>query len=100
MVSALHSSRENSSKEFITKDSIQYGWETIEAVYRSDLSRARRGVSRRVPDLKYSYVERDAWTKLNVHPAKIMQVYSLTSVVITGGGTEYCLLMHMPFDTI
>lgn len=58
----------------LTTDSIQHGWETIEAIHLSDLSRARRGVSRRVPDLKYSYVERDAWTKLNVHPAKIMQV--------------------------
>lgn len=74
MVAALHSSSENGPKEFITKDSVRYGWETIEAVYRSDLSRARRGVSRHVPDLQYSYVERDAWTRLNVRPAKIMQV--------------------------
>lgn len=39
------------------------------------MSRARCGVSRRVPGLKYAHIVRDAWTRLNVWPAKIMQVH-------------------------
>lgn len=27
-------------------------------------------MARRVPDLKYSLIDRDAWTRLNVKPAK------------------------------
>ena len=30
----------------------------------------------RVPGLKENYVFRDSWTRLNVKPAKIMQVYT------------------------
>ncbi len=74
MEAALYSSRdEDGTKEFI-KGSVTHGWETVEAVYKSDLSRARCGISRRVPNLKYAYIVRDAWTRLNVLPVKIMQV--------------------------
>ena len=73
MVAALYSSREEGTKEFVY-DGVVHGWYTIEAVYRSDLSRAKCGISRRVPNLKYSHIVRDAWTRLNVLPAKIMQV--------------------------
>lgn len=73
MVAALYISRDQGTKDFEI-DNIFFGWDTIEAVYKSDLSRAKCGISRRVPDLKYSYIERDAWTRLNVKPAKIMQV--------------------------
>lgn len=37
------------------------------------MQRVRDGVARRVPRLKREYIERDAWTKLNVVPAKILQ---------------------------
>jgi hypothetical protein len=73
MIAALHSSKEEGTKAFVNGGMV-HGWDTIEAVYRSDLSRAKCGVSRHVPNLKYSYVIRDAWTRLNVLPAKIMQV--------------------------
>lgn len=53
----------------------RFGWAAIEAVYQADLYRAKAGISRRVPGLKYSYIVRDSWTRLNVLPAKIMQVY-------------------------
>lgn len=39
-----------------------------------DLCRAQSGLSRRVPGLKYCHIVRDSWTRLNVLPAKIMQV--------------------------
>lgn len=77
MVAALHSSREEGTKEFINEHGIIHGWDTVEAVYKADLCRARCGVSRRVPNLKYAHIEQDAWTRLNVLPAKIMQVCCL-----------------------
>ena len=74
MIAALYSLRENGTKEFVY-DGVAHGWDTIEAVYKYDLSRAKCGISRRVPSLKFSYIVQDAWTRLNVLPAKIMQVY-------------------------
>ena len=73
MIAALYSSRTDGTKEF-SKDGTRFGWCTIEAVYKSDLQRAKGGISRRVPGLKFSHVVRDSWTRLNVLPAKIMQV--------------------------
>ena len=40
--------------------------DTVEAVYRSDMLRAKCGLTRCVPDLKYAHIIRDAWTRLNV----------------------------------
>ena len=73
MVGALYSSREEGTKEFVYDD-VVHGWYSLETVYKSDMSRARCGISRRVPVLKYAHIVRDAWTRLNVLPAKIMQV--------------------------
>ena len=73
MIAALFSSRDEGTKDF-SNENVTFGWDTIECVYRSDLARARRGLSRCVPGLKYSHIVRDAWTRLNVLPAKIMQV--------------------------
>eukprot|EP00112_Aurelia_sp_Birch-Aquarium-sp1_P024791 Seg7991.1 transcript_id=Seg7991.1/GoldUCD/mRNA.D3Y31 product="hypothetical protein" protein_id=Seg7991.1/GoldUCD/D3Y31 len=38
-----------------------------------ECARTERGEMRKVPKMLPSYIERDAWTKLNVAPAKIMQ---------------------------
>ena len=75
MIAALYSSKNDKqgTKEFM-KNGINFRWSTIEAVYKSDLNRAKCGISRRVPGLKFSHVVRDSWTRLNVLPAKIMQV--------------------------
>ena len=72
MIAALYSSRLDGTKEFC-KGNVRFGWATIEAVYQSDLYRA--GISRCVPGLKYSHIVRDSWTRLNVLPAKIIQVH-------------------------
>lgn len=71
MIAALYSSRDEGAKDFVNGN-VAFGWDTVECVYRSDLARARRGLSRRVPGLKHSHIVRDAWTRLNVLPAKIM----------------------------
>lgn len=75
MIAALYSSKENGgTKDFVSAAGFHFGWETISDVYRVDMMRAKKGQSRMVPKLKYSYIVRDAWTRLNVLPAKIMQV--------------------------
>ena len=73
MVAALYSSRESGTKDFVN-NGVHFGWDTVEDVYRVDLMKAKNGQTRRVPKLKYSYIVRDSWTRLNVLPTKIMQV--------------------------
>lgn len=73
MIAALNSSSVKGTKDF-SKKGVSIGWQTIEDVYQMDLKRAKSGLTRRVPGLKYSHVVRDSWTRLNVLPAKIMQV--------------------------
>ena len=74
MIAALYSSRQQGTKEF-TKDNQQFGWKTVETVFAQEMERAENGLSRKVPGLKYAFVYRDNWTRLNVWPAKIMQVF-------------------------
>ena len=73
MVSALYSSKMERTKRF-TYDGVEFGWTAIEDMFSRDLQRAKAGLPRRVPGLRESYVYRDIWTRLNVKPAKIMQV--------------------------
>jgi hypothetical protein len=73
MLAALYSSRNEGGTKDLVTDGVHFGWRTIQDVYKADITRAKHGQSRRVPKLKYSYVVRDAWTRLNVLPAKIMQ---------------------------
>uniref|UniRef100_A0A1X7SZ13 Transposable element P transposase-like RNase H domain-containing protein n=1 Tax=Amphimedon queenslandica TaxID=400682 RepID=A0A1X7SZ13_AMPQE len=80
MIAALYSSRVEGTKNFC-RNGTTFGWSTIESVYRSDLCRAQKGISRRVPGLKYSYIVRDSWTRLNVLPAKIMQQPYMISAI-------------------
>lgn len=73
MIAALNSSRVNGTKD-LKKKGVSIGWQVIEDIFRADMKRAEAGLTRRVPGLKYSHVVRDSWTRLNVLPAKIMQV--------------------------
>lgn len=85
MIAALYSSRPQGAKDF-TWNSHQFGWKTIQKVFPEDLERAENGLSRTVPGLKYAHVYRDNWTRLNVRPAKIMQVCSVSCVNIVKSG--------------
>ena len=74
MIAALYSSRTAGSKK-LTLNGILFGWESVENVYSQEMERAERGQSRKVSGLKYAFVYHgDNWTRLNVRPAKIMQV--------------------------
>ena len=66
------------SKEFQLEGIIS-GWQSIIDLYQRKCRR-NSGAARMVPKLREVHVLRDSWTKLNVHPAKIMQV--MYSVVL------------------
>ena len=75
MVNALFSSKRGGTKLFKRgKDHSVFGWDAIVAMYQREVGRAKQQLTRMVPRLKEVHVVRDAWTKLNVSPAKIMQV--------------------------
>ena len=87
MVSALHSSRPGGSKNFC-KNKINFGWETIMAMWERDLERTNPTTGRlltQLPEMRERYIYRDNWTRLNVKPAKIMQVICII----------VCLCMHV-----
>ena len=56
------------------QDNHHFGWKTFERVFAEEMERADNGINRKVSGLKYAFVYRDNWTRLNVRPAKIMQV--------------------------
>ena len=74
MIAALYTSRTDDGTKAFCRNGVYFGWDTIVRVYESDLYRAQHGIGRQVPGLKYAHVVHDSWTRLNVLPAKIMQV--------------------------
>ena len=91
MINALYSSQRGGTKSF-EMDGINFEWRTIIDMYKREIKRRNLGAARMVPRLRESYVLRDSWTKLNVAPAKVMQVqvqfimytdYVLTTVLLT-----------------
>lgn len=81
MISALHHSRVDGTKPNrfrLGRKGTVFGWEAIEGMLRREIQRIQSGQLARVPGLKENFVHRDSWTRLNVKPAKIMQVSSLS----------------------
>lgn len=76
MINALHSSRDGGTKK-LTLDGNQFGWKAIVNMYERECQRVGHGNARMVPKLREVHIIRDSWTKLNVSPAKIMQVRSI-----------------------
>ena len=74
MINALFSSKIGGSKLFQRVDKCAFGWRVIDDFYQRELERAKQNLVRMVPKLKETHCLQDAWTKLNGHPAKIMQV--------------------------
>ena len=73
MVNALHSSREDGTRNFII-DGTHFGWQAIVDIFERECARVKDGSARMIPKLREAYIIRDSWIKLNVAPAKIMQV--------------------------
>ena len=78
MINALFSSKVDGTKHFQRSGKCKFGWDTIDDLYKRELARVENNCARMVPRLKETHCLRDAWTKLNVLPAKIMQVHLLT----------------------
>ena len=86
MINTLFSSRQGGTKCF-QFEGIQFGWQAIVDMYHRECD---NGLAQMIPRLREVHVLRDAWTKLNVHPAKscryvchmhihlTLQVYMLT----------------------
>ena len=77
MVTALnHSSQtaKHSKPSSFDIGGSRFGWEAIENMYKRELARRQNGELPRVENLRESDVYPTAWTRLNVKPAKIMQV--------------------------
>ena len=78
MVSALFSSGASAGKtKFFCNEGVTFGWDTIVRLWKRE-ERAERGLMSEVPKLKERYIKRDSWTRLNIAPAKIMQVSALS----------------------
>ena len=58
-------------------------------MYKRECEKMAKGLARSVPKLREIHIIRDAWTKLNVAPAKIMQVYTLILSVQKSTFTSY-----------
>ena len=87
MINALFSSRDGGTKDFVF-DGIRFGWRAMVSLYDRECDRLSKGLTRMVPKMKEVYIIRDAWTKLNVTPAKIMQVCTKYCIIIV-----YCILL-------
>ena len=74
MVNQLWASKEGGAKRFLSEEGTFFGWAQIEDMWERECDRRDANLIRLVPGLVKAYIERDAWTKLNVKPAKIMQV--------------------------
>lgn len=73
MINALYSSQNGGIKAF-SMGGAEFGWKAIMDMHQQECGRRNEGKARMIPKLREAYVLRDAWTKLNVSPAKIMQV--------------------------
>ena len=73
MINALFSSKLGGTKNFVL-DEVPFGWNAIVSMYEWECLRVSSRLTRMVPKLKEVHVIHDSWTKLNITPAKIMQV--------------------------
>ena len=62
---------------------------------KREVNRIRQNQIPRVPGLKESFIYRDPWTRLNVKPAKIMQVDNLYNVYCFRTDHFYWVISHL-----
>jgi len=74
MVNALFSSKAGGTKQFQRVKAAEFGWKAVTDLYARELVRVSKNQARMVPRLREAHCLRDSWTKLNVLPAKMMQV--------------------------
>lgn len=74
MIAALYASHSSGTANCFSMQDTKFGWKAIEDMLKREVERMKKNELVRVPGLKENYVYRDSWTRLNVKPAKIMQV--------------------------
>ena len=74
MINQLWANRIGGPKEFVSADRVKFGWRNIVHMWEWEKDKRDQNLIRTVPGLIKAYIDRDAWTTLNVKPAKIMQV--------------------------
>jgi len=74
MINALYASQEGGTRTFKDENGVTFGWKSIIDMFAWEYQRRDDGHARMVPKLCEVHIIRDSWTKLNVFPAKIMQV--------------------------
>ena len=78
MIAALYESRvSGGGTNKFKKKGVVFGWGPIENMLYREVQWKKNNQLARVPGSKRNYVFRDPWTRLNVKPAKIMQVHSI-----------------------
>lgn len=83
MIAALYSLRvDGKGTNAFDESGVVFRWEPIEDMLHREVQRKKNSQLPRVPGLKENYVFRDPWTRLNVKPAKIMQVCRCAHVLI------------------
>ena len=92
MIAALYSSRPGGTKNFKIKG-CNFGWMAIVDLFSREVECSRSNQLRTVKDLRENFIHRDSWTRLNVKPAKIMQVTQLlwSCIVAIIQGSPKCL---------
>ena len=84
MIAALYASHSTGTANCFSMQGTQFGWKAIEDMLKREVERMKKSELDRVPGLKENYVYRDSWTRLNVKPAKIMQVFIHVHTCIMG----------------
>jgi len=74
MVNALFSSKKDGMKHFNRGECIEFGWKAIIDIFEHESGRVRDGHTRMIAKLCEAHIIQDSCIKLNVSPAKIMQV--------------------------
>lgn len=78
LINSLYSSYPSRTKCF-QRNGVGFGWQNLIDMHQREIQRQKNGLLRYIPKMHASYITRDAWTKLNVKPAKIMQQPQLLS---------------------
>ena len=78
MINALHASQQGGTKNF-ELEGVTFGWASFASLHKGECERVRTGKTRMVPQLKEVHVIRHLWVRINVAPAKMLQVSSCSS---------------------
>ena len=80
MINAPCASQEGGTRDFQDGNGITFGWKAIVDMFARECQRRDIGHARMVVTLLKTHTLRYSWMKLNVFPAKIMQVHYIINL--------------------